>query len=233
MSSSERVLDVNNLVLRRGDVVVLNDVSLALGAGDTLAIQGPSGVGKSSLLGVLCGLLTPSEGRVQVCGLEISGAPDRVRSRMRGSKMGIVFQGDELIPELTIEENVTLPLRLGRGAAAEFRPRALALLDRLGVRELAGRLPTEVSGGQAQRAAVARAIIHQPRLVLADEPTGSLDEQASRTAMALLIELATEQDAAVIVVTHDDQIARACHRRVNLRDGTFNDPAGPAESEVG
>lgn len=218
------VLSARDLVVHRGTARVLNDVSLDLRPGDTLAIQGPSGGGKSTLLAVLCGLLLPTGGTVEIKGECISDRSDRVRSRLRLRSMGVIFQGDEFLPELTIAENVSLPLRLGKPTSTT---RSLGrvvspLLERLGIGDIGARFPSEVSGGQLQRAAVARSIVHGPAVVLADEPTGSLDEASSRDAMTLLLDMASEKGAAVVVITHDDDVAARCSMHEILRRGELS-----------
>jgi putative ABC transport system ATP-binding protein len=205
-------------VVSRGSVPVLEGLSFAIGASEVVAIQGRSGSGKSTLLATLCGLLTPTAGTTYVLGERFDDLSDRARSAVRLNSFGLVFQDGELLPELTLGENITLPLRLGSGAkrTSEYRSVLDPLLARLGIGELADRMPSQVSGGQLQRAAIARAVIHQPAIILADEPTEALDRAAARTAMRMLIDLALDTRAAVVVVTHDDAVAAACDRLVLL-----------------
>jgi putative ABC transport system ATP-binding protein len=200
---------------------VLSDLDLDVGPGEIIAVQGPSGAGKSTLLAALCGLVGSDNGRLWVKGERLDGRSDRIRSATRLAAFGLVFQADELLPELTLAENVTLPLRMGRGAKATsgYDHVCGQVLMSLGIGTLAARMPSEVSGGQLQRAAIARAVIHAPAIILADEPTASLDAEAARSAMALLINAARQRNAAVVIVTHDDVIAHFCDRRLVLEGG--------------
>ena len=223
-ASGESVLMGSSLTVTRGDhVEVLRDLDLDVRRGEVVAVQGSSGVGKSTLLHALCGLVDLDAGTLRVDGNHLDGATDRVRSAVRLESFGLVFQGDELLPELTIGENVSLPMRLlGKRAgvrASDHRAAAEEALTRLGISELIDRMPSQVSGGQLQRASIARAIIHGPRVVLADEPTASLDQVAARAAIALLVELARSSRTAVVLVTHDNAIADLCDRTLRLVDG--------------
>lgn len=216
------VVCVRGLDARRGTARVLYQLDLTVHRGEVIAVCGRSGAGKSTLLAVLAGLIEPTSGEVVVGAVDLAAVPDRVRSRVRLNSLGLVFQTDELLPELTIAENVSLPLRLRAGPmgrSANFTEQVVPVLARLGIADLADRTPNEVSGGQLQRAAVARAVIHGPSLVLADEPTDSLDADAATTAMGLLVEVARERGAAVVIVTHDGALARTCDRVLVLRDG--------------
>ncbi|KQV73861.1 hypothetical protein ASC61_01895 [Aeromicrobium sp. Root344] len=213
--------------MSRGDTLVLDGASLTVSSGEVVGLMGPSGSGKTTLLAVLAGLLVPTSGDVSIGGDSITRVGDRRRSAIRLAKLGLVFQGDELLPDLTIEENVSLPLRFGRsaiGSTTDSREMVRPVLEQLEIDAIAERLPEEVSGGQLQRAAIARAIIHRPLGVLADEPTTSLDGEASRNAMSLLIGLARASGSAVIVVTHDDAVAAGCDRVLTLSDGQLRSP---------
>lgn len=197
----------------------LTGVDLRVEAGEVVAIMGPSGSGKSTLLHLLAGLLRPDAGTVELAGKRIDCLSDRERSDLRLRRFGFVFQFGDLVPELTVVENVELPLRLTGVRPREARPRALALLDRLGVAEVAGRRLSEVSGGQSQRAAVARALVHSPDVVLADEPTGALDTVAGEIVLEALVATARDVGAAVVLVTHELRVASWAAREVQLRDG--------------
>lgn len=209
---------VTNLRIERGGQVVVDKLAFTVPHGEVLAIRGPSGSGKTTLLGALCGLVVPASGSIRVLGAEVIGLSQRARTKRRLTTFGVVFQGDELLPELTLLENVSLPLRLSRRArqTAGYRDIILPLLQRLEIEDLADRFPHEVSGGQLQRAAVARAIVHRPEIVLADEPTESLDEQAASSAIQSLITMAREQQSTVLVVTHDAAVAAACDRQLHI-----------------
>lgn len=216
--SCDYAVAVSHLHVERGGRPVLVDVGLHVGWGEVLAIRGPSGVGKSSLLGVLCGLIRPKAGSVRVLGYELATLNDRLRSALRLGSFGLVFQGHELLPELSVIENVTLPLRLGSRPqrTADYQRLVEPILAKLGIADLAERQLHEISGGQLQRAAVARAVVHRPPVILADEPTESLDAVAAAAAMQLLIELAREQNSSVVVVTHDSAVAAAADRELVL-----------------
>lgn len=218
------VVAARSVVVRRSKKPVLDHLDLDLAAGEVVAVMGPSGSGKSTLLHALCGLLGVDGGTIEVGEQRVSGERDKLRSRIRLHSFGLVFQANELVPELTLVENVSLPLRLlGDGPGTEQAMRELARLD---IAELADRLPAEVSGGQAQRAAVARAVVHNPTVVLADEPTSALDEAAAGRAMELLIDLARERNIAVLIVTHDRTVASRCDRVLKLAAGTLSPVTG-------
>lgn len=213
----------------RGQRTVLDGLDLEVYAGDAVAIQGASGVGKSTLLALLCGLIRPAAGEIWVHGQRIDNKSDRQRAAKRLRSFGVIFQGDELLPELTLGENITLPLRLTgpRRRTAHYLADVENVLTRLGIADLMDQAPSDVSGGQLQRAAVARAVVHRPQAILADEPTASLDEIAARSAMRLLIDLARENQTAVVVVTHDDAVAEYCDRRLILSAGRLSEPQLP------
>lgn len=220
---SHFAVELEGVSASRGSQSVLRSVSCGIRAGEVVAVTGPSGAGKSTLLGILCGTLSPETGSIRILGQERSKDSDAAWSKLRLECFGLVFQADELLPELTILENLTLPLRLGAKPMRtdHYRSLALQFLERLGIAELADRRVYEVSGGQLQRAAVARAVIHRPRLILADEPTENLDQVAASAALRLLIELAREQHSTVIIVTHDAGVVGACDREIRLVDGVL------------
>ncbi|QNN54840.1 ABC transporter ATP-binding protein [Nocardioides mesophilus] len=198
--------------------VAVSGADLTLGLGETLALAGPSGSGKSTLLMLLAGILVPAEGVVDFDGESLSGASQDERARVRLTRFGFVFQSSDLVPELTLRENIELPLRLtGRSGAAGDEARDVA--SRLGIEELLDRHPAQVSGGQRQRAALARAVVHRPEVVFADEPTGALDRESGRRAMELLLALSAERGASLLVVTHDEKVAGMLSRRVVMSDG--------------
>ena len=187
-------------------VTALSDVSLSIASAEMLAVVGPSGGGKSTLLNVLAGVDRADSGRVFVAGLELGRASERELTRLRRETVGVVFQDFHLLPNLSAEENVALPLALaGRRDPARVR----ALLERVGLAERRAHHPSELSGGEQQRIAVARAIVHRPALVLADEPTGNLDSQSGAEVLALLAELVREERVALVVATHDAAVAAA------------------------
>lgn len=202
-----------------GATRVLRDVDFHVDPGEVVSVMGPSGSGKSTLLHLLAGLLVPDAGEIHLRGTRIDHLPERRRAALRLREMGFVFQFGDLVPELSLRENVELPLRVTGTRAARAGRRALEVLDRLGVADLADRRLSEVSGGQAQRAAVARALVHSPSVVLADEPTGSLDTVTGELVLEALVGAAREQDTAVVLVTHELSVASWAQRSVLLRDG--------------
>jgi putative ABC transport system ATP-binding protein len=185
--------------------------------------MGPSGSGKSTLLHCLAGLLRPDAGGVEVDGVRLDSLSDRQRSRLRLERFGFVPQFGDLVPELTLRENVELPLRLlGRGRR-ESRARAAELLERLGVADIADHRAGEASGGQVQRTAAARALAHEPAVLLADEPTGSLDTVSGEQVLDAFLDQARDRGTAVIVVTHEHAVAAHADREVVMRDGRLRD----------
>jgi putative ABC transport system ATP-binding protein len=203
-----------------GPVRALNGVSLTVDAGSSVAITGPSGGGKSTLLGVIGGLARPTRGSVRIGGAEISELSERDRSDFRRSQIGFIYQADNLLPFLTLLENVGLQLSLNGKSSGTGT--SLAVLAELGLAGLAYRLPDHLSGGQRQRAAVARAIAHQPKIILADEPTGALDTANAAGVIDLLLAMQRQIGATLIMVTHDRDAAKRLSRQVHLRDGRLS-----------
>jgi putative ABC transport system ATP-binding protein len=202
-----------------GATPALNGASLTLHEGEVLAVMGPSGSGKSTLLHCLAGILLPDAGTVLYDGVPLRAMTDGRRSELRRTEFGFVFQFGQLVPELTALENVALPLRLG--GLKRHRAQALARewLERLEVGDLAAKRPGEMSGGQGQRVAVARALVTAPRVVFADEPTGSLDSLNGEKVMRLLVDTARDSATAVVLVTHEPRVAAYADREVIVRDG--------------
>jgi len=202
-----------------GLTAALRGASIAVDSGEIVAVMGPSGCGKSTLLHCLAGILPPDAGEVHFDGQRIDRLPDRKRVHLRRTTFGFVFQFGQLVPELPAIENIALPLRL---AGIRRRPALAAASDwlhRLDLDGLGPRLPGELSGGQGQRVALARALIANPRIVFADEPTGSLDSFAADQVMELLVDTAREQGTSVILVTHEARVAAYADRTVLIRDG--------------
>jgi putative ABC transport system ATP-binding protein len=200
-----------------GPVRALDGVSFAVDSGSSVAITGPSGGGKSTLLGVIGGLARPTSGTVRIGDSQISELPEGDRSDFRRSHIGFVYQADNLLPFLTLLENVGLQLALNGTSSGTGK--SLAMLANLGLAGLAYRLPDHLSGGQRQRAAVARAIVHQPKIILADEPTGALDTVNAAGVIDLLLAMQREIGATLIMVTHDREAASRLDRQIHLRDG--------------
>ncbi len=207
-----------------GLVRAVNGISLAVTPGHSLAITGPSGCGKSTLLSMIGGLEAPSEGRVSIDGRLISELPEKDRARLRREQLGFVFQSHNLQPFLTAVENVSLALALNSNV--DGYERSLELLGNLGLAGATGKYPDQLSGGERQRVAVARALVHRPRLILADEPTGSLDAGNSGAVIDLLLEAQSEAGTTLIVITHDAAVAARLDRRLSLRDGEVEDEDG-------
>jgi putative ABC transport system ATP-binding protein len=201
-----------------GLVRALEEVTLDVPGGTSVAVVGPSGCGKSTLLGLLGGLDVPTAGSVRVGPLVVSDLGDRDRAAFRRRNVGYVYQNDNLLPFLTVEENLGFQLALNTGDDADPQD-ATRLLDRLGMLELARRVPDQLSGGQRQRVAVARAVVHRPALLLADEPTGALDPRNAATVIDLLLEVGLDLGATLVVATHDRSAAERMDRIVELRDG--------------
>ena len=204
-----------------GVVRAVDGITLDVEGGTSLAITGPSGCGKSTLLGLIGGLEAPTAGRVVVGGQDVSSMSDRARARLRREALGFVFQSDNLLPFLTAVENVGLQLALrAEGDGCENNPaRCLEVLRDLGLADELDKLPDQLSGGQRQRVAVARALIHRPRVILADEPTGELDAVNAGAVLDLLLAAQREAGTTLVVVTHDPAVARRLDRTLSLRDG--------------
>ena len=217
------IVEAENLtkVYRLGltEVPALRGVDLSVEAGEFVAVMGRSGSGKSTLLNLLGCLDRPTEGTVYLDGLEVTALPRRRLPRIRQQMVGFVFQQFNLLPGLTALENVTLPLRYSRVGRAEGRRRARALLERVGLAERGHHRPAELSGGEQQRVAVARALVNEPAIVLADEPTGELDTHTAAEIMALLHDLNQSQGQTFICVTHDPGVAERTERTIYLSDG--------------
>ncbi|MGE0580565.1 MAG: ABC transporter ATP-binding protein [Steroidobacteraceae bacterium] len=206
---------------QRGDgtpVTALRDVSFAIAAGEFVVIRGVSGSGKSSLLNILGCLDTPSTGEYRLAGEDVSGLPDDARSHVRSKRIGFVFQSFNLLPRATALENVELPA-LYTGATPD-RARAQQLLERVGLGARAGHFATELSGGEQQRVAIARSLMNDPPLLLADEPTGNLDSAAGESVMRLLTSL-HEGGRTIVLVTHDEHVASFADREIVIRDGVI------------
>lgn len=206
-------------------ITALKDVSLTIPTGELVAIQGPTGGGKSTLLQLLGALDRPTSGRVSLGEADLSGMPDAELGAIRATEIGFVFQGFNLIPTLTAQENVETALEPLRVPAEQRRQRATAALESVGLGDRAHHVPGELSGGQQQRVAIARALVKEPDVLLADEPTGNLDEQTRDEIMDLLEGLQRDRGLTLVIVTHDSAVARRAERRLHLKLGTVTERA--------
>ncbi len=202
-------------------IAVLDGISLRIERGDALAIIGPSGCGKSTLLNLMGALDQPSAGRVVIDGYDVAGLDDRRRAKLRNERIGFVFQAHHLLPQCTVLENVLVPT-LVRGSCAADRARAEDLLERIGLADRRTHRPGRLSGGECQRVAVVRALINRPALLLADEPTGSLDRAGATKLVELLVELNQQQQVALVMVTHAVELAARLGTVRELRDGRLH-----------
>jgi len=204
-----------------GKLAILRDISFALGAGQTVAIVGASGSGKSTLLGILAGLDIPSSGTVQLAGQDLFALDEDQRAALRARHVGFVFQSFQLMLNLTALENVMLPLELA--GVPDARAQATVMLQRVGLGERLQHRPKVLSGGEQQRVALARAFVVQPDLLLADEPTGSLDHATGAAIMDLMFALNREHGTTLVLVTHDRQLAQRCERRLTIEAGQLSE----------
>ncbi|MEZ5851066.1 MAG: ABC transporter ATP-binding protein [Hyphomicrobiaceae bacterium] len=215
---------------RAGDVEILRDVGLTIASGQSVAIVGPSGSGKTSLLMVIAGLERATRGQVLVAGTDLAGRSEDDLARLRGQYIGIVFQSFHLVPTMTALENVALPLELlGRPGA---RQRARTLLGDVGLVARAEHFPAQLSGGEQQRVALARALVTEPRILLADEPTGNLDGTTGRQVVDLLFDLSRRSATTLVLVTHDERLAQRCQRVVRMADGRIVAEETGADADV-
>jgi putative ABC transport system ATP-binding protein len=206
-----------------GSVLVeaLRGVDLNVPSGQSLAIMGPSGSGKSTLMNILGCLDQPTSGSFAIAGTDVSTLDDSALSLVRGDKIGFVFQSFNLIPQLTIEENVEVPLFYRRVKASERKAKASSMLERVGLGDRMSHKPSELSGGQQQRAAIARALVTNPSILLADEPTGNLDTKTGEDILRLFDEMHAE-GLTIMVVTHDEEVGKRCDRTIHLLDGVID-----------
>lgn len=216
---TDLVIEARDVHLAFGPTPALRGAQVAVERGEILAVMGPSGSGKSTLLHCLAGILVPDQGEVWLAGSRIDALGEEARSKLRRDRFGFVFQFGQLVPELTAEENAALPLLLQGRRRHEALTRAREWLDRLDLTGLEGRRSGELSGGQAQRVALARGLVTDPEVVFADEPTGSLDSLTGEHVMDLLVGAARQQGTTVVLVTHDARWAAYADREIVVRDG--------------
>lgn len=215
-------------------VEALRDVSVKINQGEMVAVMGPSGCGKTTLLNCLSGLDEVSVGEVFVEGVSIFEGDDKLRTKVRREQLGFIFQSFNLIPVLSALENVEMPLQLNSAEpnSKKIREKALQALDKVGLKEWASHRPAELSGGQQQRVTIARAYVHEPGLLLADEPTGNLDTETGNKILDLLVELNKELNITMLIVTHDKAVSKRCSRVLEMRDGRiFRDIKNNSEEE--
>ncbi|SFJ94721.1 ABC transporter ATP-binding protein [Streptomyces pini] len=226
MTTADPLLNAAGLHKSYGPTPALDGADFSVRPGEVVAVMGPSGSGKSTLLHCLAGIIRPDSGTVHYRERELSAMSDAERSALRRSEFGFIFQFGQLVPELTCTENVALPLRLTGMGRREAEKRATGWLERLEVDDVRHHRPGQVSGGQGQRVAVARALVTGPRVVFADEPTGALDSLNGERVMQLLTDAAHDTGAAVVLVTHEARVAAYSDREIVVRDGRVRDMAG-------
>ncbi|MFE0735721.1 ABC transporter ATP-binding protein [Streptomyces sp. NPDC058855] len=215
------ILRAESVDLFYGTHQAVRSADFSLERGEVAAIMGSSGSGKSSLLYCLAGILPPSNGKIVFDGIELSSLPDGELSALRRGRLGFVFQYGELLPELTAEENAALPLRLAGISKEHAHAVAAQVLGRLGMSDFLRQRTSKLSGGQSQRVAVARALVHRPDVVFADEPTGALDSSNADTVLSEFLHLARRQKTAVVIVTHDSNVASKADKQYTMTDGVL------------
>ena len=213
-------------------VHALDAVSVEITAHEFVAIRGPSGCGKSTLMHLLAGLERPTSGEIFVDGIALHSADDKTLTDYRRHQLGLVFQFFNLLPTMNVLENVSFPLLLQGVAPSESEKRAQELIELVGLTERMSHFVHELSGGEQQRTAIARALVHRPSLVIADEPTGNLDSHSTSTVLQLLETIAAQNLTTLIVVTHSDQVANAASRQLEMRDGKLVEDSGQAHATV-
>lgn len=215
----DNVVEINNLVktYENGHIKALNGIDLTIGEGEFVSIIGPSGSGKSTLLNMLGALDLPDSGSINVAGYDLIS--NKKLNEFRAKKIGFIFQSHNLIPNLSVVENIEIPMFTSKLSNSEMRVKALDLLDIVGLRDKASQKPSKLSGGERQRVAIARALANDPSIILADEPTGSLDSKTSTKILKQLIDLHRSQNVTLIIVTHDMDVAKLADRTIEVLDG--------------
>ena len=211
--------------------LVLNDVSAEFQRGETIAVRGRSGSGKSTLLNLIAGIDTPDAGRVIVAGIDLTGLAERDRTLFRREHIGFVYQAFNLVPTLNVADNIRLVLELNRTPAGEAQQRIEDLLTAVGLADRADSYPDVLSGGEQQRVAIARALCHEPAVVLADEPTGNLDDNTAEVVLELLDRLVRERGGTMLIATHSARVASVCDREVEIHGGKLEAASAAVESQ--
>jgi putative ABC transport system ATP-binding protein len=233
---SEPILQAENLVKTYGSgrtaVRAVNGVSLEVNSGELVVIMGPSGSGKTTLVSILGALLKPTDGKVRIEGVDITTLNEAALSALRARKIGFIFQSFNLLDALSVEDNVVFPAHLTSGGIHAARPRAVELLERLGLGHRRAALPRTLSGGEKQRVAIARSLINRPGLIIADEPTGNLDSQSGQEVLMILHDVARDQGCSVLLVSHDQRVEEVADRILWLEDGVLRDRKSEQHSWV-
>lgn len=224
--NQQSIINVNNLSKRFHDgdldVTVLNNINLNINTSERIAIVGASGSGKSTLLQLLGGLDKPTQGEVVLAGENLNQVPDEACGQLRNQYLGFIYQFHHLLPEFTAIENVSMPLMLRKQSVSEIQQLAKQMLERVGLKQRVEHKPSELSGGERQRVAIARALVTQPKVILADEPTGNLDSKTAQNIFDLMMQLNQELQTAIVMVTHDMQLAQKMDTVYELKDGILN-----------
>jgi putative ABC transport system ATP-binding protein len=214
------------------EVKAIKSISLNIKQGEIILIMGPSGSGKTTMLSMLGGLLTPTGGKVEIDGIDITSLSESRLPEIRALKIGFIFQAFNLLEALSVEENILFPARLREGGIPGARPRANKLIERLGLEHRRAALPRNLSGGEKQRVAIARALINEPRIILADEPTGNLDSKSGQEVLMILHDIARDDGCSVVIVTHDPRVEEIADRILWLDDGELHDRKAEEHSWV-
>jgi len=215
------IIEAQNIRKSFGKLQVLRGVDFSVAPGEVVAVMGASGAGKSTLLQILGTLLTPDEGSLRIDGTDVLALSGKALSAFRNRRIGFVFQAHHLLPEFTALENVMIPALIGGAATSEARTRALRLLETVGLAERVSHKPSELSGGEQQRVAIARSLVNSPAILFADEPTGNLDTRTKEEIHSLFFRLRNELGQTVVIVTHDPGLASECDRTCVLQDGAW------------
>ena len=223
MNIEDGRIELRDVAKTYGSQAVLEHASLSISRGEFVVVIGRSGSGKSTLLRLIGGLESPDRGTIEVFGMDVNGMSESARALMRRTSLGFVFQFFNLVPTLTVAENVELPLALNRVPRSEARRRSLELLGELGVAACAPRFPEEISGGEQQRVAIARAVIHEPKVVLADEPTGNLDLETAEHVLELLQSTCRRRHATLVMATHSRDVASVADRVLTIRNALLEE----------